>query len=175
MKATPSILSRMVVLLGVVSLFTDVASEMLFPGSPKAYGRIALCLDFSDADQASLREAVQIGGKAADYLQIHVVESAGARHFGREVADREASNDAIQLAAYVRQFQEAGYRAEGVLAYGSPRRELSRVAAESGADLVVMGAHGHNWLKDLLFGTTVEGVRHRVAVPVLVVEGKGAE
>lgn len=34
MKATPSILSRTVVLLGVVSLFTDIASEMLYPVMP---------------------------------------------------------------------------------------------------------------------------------------------
>lgn len=147
-------------------------STLLLPGPAKAYNRIALCLDFTDADQASMREAIQVGGTAADYLLIHVMESAGARHFGRDVADREASNNAIQLAAYVRQFREAGYRAEGILAYGSPRRELSRVATEGRADLVVMGAHGHNWLKDLLFGTTVEGVRHRVAVPVLVVGSK---
>lgn len=34
MKAIPSILSRTVILLGVVSLFTDVASEMLYPVMP---------------------------------------------------------------------------------------------------------------------------------------------
>ncbi len=33
-----------------------------------------------------------------------------------------------------------------------------------------MGAHGHKGLKDLIFGTTVEGVRHKVMIPVLVVK-----
>ncbi|HNP97061.1 MAG TPA: universal stress protein [Cyclobacteriaceae bacterium] len=32
-----------------------------------------------------------------------------------------------------------------------------------------MGAHGHNLIKDLIFGTTVDTVRHRVAIPVLIV------
>jgi manganese transport protein len=33
----------------------------------------------------------------------------------------------------------------------------------------VIGAHGHRFLKDLILGTTVEKVRHRVKVPVLIV------
>ncbi|MGL4596311.1 MAG: universal stress protein [Bacteroidia bacterium] len=32
-----------------------------------------------------------------------------------------------------------------------------------------MGAHGHRLWKDLLFGTTVEKVRHSVKIPVLIV------
>jgi len=36
----------------------------------------------------------------------------------------------------------------------------------------VMGAHGHKFLKDLIFGATVDTVRHRVDIPVLVVKEK---
>jgi manganese transport protein len=32
-----------------------------------------------------------------------------------------------------------------------------------------MGAHGHRGLKDLIFGNTINGVRHEVGAPVLVV------
>jgi manganese transport protein len=32
-----------------------------------------------------------------------------------------------------------------------------------------MGAHGHKGFKDLLFGTTVDAVRHKVKIPVLIV------
>jgi len=32
-----------------------------------------------------------------------------------------------------------------------------------------MGAHGHTGIKDLIFGTTINGVRHAVSAPVLVV------
>ena len=37
------------------------------------------------------------------------------------------------------------------------------------ADLLVMGAHGHRLLKDILFGTTVDAVRHLLKTPVLIV------
>jgi len=40
---------------------------------------------------------------------------------------------------------------------------------EKGADLLVMGAHGHRVLKDLIFGTTIGAVRHAVKIPVLIV------
>jgi manganese transport protein len=40
------------------------------------------------------------------------------------------------------------------------------------ADLLVMGAHGHNLVKDLIFGTTVDSVRHRVNIPVFIVRNK---
>lgn len=32
-----------------------------------------------------------------------------------------------------------------------------------------MGAHGHRRLKDLIFGTTIDPVRHALKVPILVV------
>jgi manganese transport protein len=33
-----------------------------------------------------------------------------------------------------------------------------------------MGAHGHNMLKDIIFGTTVNKVRHKINIPVLIVK-----
>ena len=32
-----------------------------------------------------------------------------------------------------------------------------------------MGAHGHKGFKDLLLGTTVDAVRHKIKIPVLIV------
>ncbi|MFM8741686.1 MAG: universal stress protein, partial [Cytophagales bacterium] len=40
------------------------------------------------------------------------------------------------------------------------------------SDLLVMGAHGHKWVKDLVLGATVDTVRHRVNIPVLIVRQK---
>ena len=37
-------------------------------------------------------------------------------------------------------------------------------------DLLIMGAHGHTGFKDLIFGTTINAVRHHVKVPLLVVK-----
>jgi nucleotide-binding universal stress UspA family protein len=51
---------------------------------------------------------------------------------------------------------------------GTPPREISRVAEEIGADLVVVGAMEKNaWLR-LVLGSTAEGVIRRLSCPVLV-------
>jgi manganese transport protein len=39
-------------------------------------------------------------------------------------------------------------------------------------DLLVMGAHGHGGLKDLIFGNTIDPVRHQLNLPILVVRDK---
>ena len=36
-------------------------------------------------------------------------------------------------------------------------------------DLLVMGTHGHTTFKDILFGTTVESVRHKIDIPLVLV------
>jgi manganese transport protein len=51
----------------------------------------------------------------------------------------------------------------------SPKREIVLYARRIGADLVIMGAHGHGGLKDLIFGNTINPVRHALDVPMLVV------
>jgi manganese transport protein len=44
-----------------------------------------------------------------------------------------------------------------------------RYAREVQPDLVIMGAHGHGGLKDLIFGTTINPVRHKLDAPMLIV------
>ncbi|HEX3934765.1 MAG TPA: universal stress protein [Puia sp.] len=43
------------------------------------------------------------------------------------------------------------------------------MAKEHGADMLVIGSHGHTGLKDFIFGETVNAVRHELKIPVLVV------
>ena len=51
----------------------------------------------------------------------------------------------------------------------SPRKAIVRYAEQVHPDLVIMGAHGHGGLKDLIFGNTINPVRHNLAVPMLIV------
>jgi manganese transport protein len=50
-----------------------------------------------------------------------------------------------------------------------PDKEIVRYAHEVNADMVIMGAHGHGGIKDLIFGNTINPVRHRLEVPMLIV------
>jgi manganese transport protein len=63
-----------------------------------------------------------------------------------------------------------GYKAEGEIGFGNPADAIADIVNKNGIDFIVMGSHGHKALKDLIFGTTVNSVRHKVNVPVLIVK-----
>jgi manganese transport protein len=136
------------------------------------FNRIAICVDFSSVDATTIQSALAQGGKSASYLLIHVTETAGAMVYGSEIADHESNQDNQALAAYLYSIRTEGYSIEPKIGYGNPRRVIPEIVNAYGADLLVMGAHGHTWFKDFIFGTTLESVRHRVKIPVLIVKEK---
>ena len=131
---------------------------------------VAVTVEFKPLDERVVNAALAQGGKEAQYILIHVTESAAARYLGALTDDREAVDDAINLEHYAEKLREAGYSVQAVVGQGSPVEAISKLVNSSQADLLVMGSHGHRALKDLLFGATVDAVRHRVKVPVLVVK-----
>jgi manganese transport protein len=136
------------------------------------YHRVAICIDFSNIDTVAIQSALAQGGKEASYLFVHIVETAGAMVYGADIADRESSEDEVALESYVKQLHLKGYQAEMKIGFGNPKRRIPVIIKEFNADLLVMGAHGHKFFKDLIFGTTVDTVRHRVSIPVFIVREK---
>ena len=55
--------------------------------------------------------------------------------------------------------------------HGTPHVEVLRVAADTHADLIVMGVHGRNAADLLLFGSTTSQLVRRATCPVLTVRG----
>ena len=143
----------------------DVSSKLI-------YNRIAITIDFSKMDTLTIRSALAQGGLTARYLLLHVVETAGAMVYGSDIEDQESAKDKQALENYRKQLEEKGYDVETKIGFGNPRRTIPEMVKEFQADLLVMGAHGHKFLKDLIFGATVDTVRHRVDIPVLVVKEK---
>ncbi len=133
------------------------------------YQEIAVALDFSQADQKALEHALHIGGKSAKYILIHAVETAGAWVMGAEIQDLETRSDVQNLEKYAQNLRELGYQCEAFIGYGTAKKAIPILVNEKSADLLVMGAHGHKTLKDLIFGTTIGAVRHAVKIPVLIV------
>ncbi len=133
------------------------------------YHEIAIAVDFSEADQKTLEHALHIGGKSAKYYLIHAVETAGAWVMGSEIQDYETHADLKYLEAYQDSLIKLGYQCETVIGYGPAKKAIPLLVNEKKVDLLVMGAHGHRVLKDLIFGTTIGAVRHAVSIPVLIV------
>jgi len=143
--------------------------EIVMPHRPR---RIAVAVDFTSADTAALSYAVMIvhmGRKGGKLLLLHVVESSGARIMGEELSDSETQTDLERLELYVAELAEMGVESEYDLGFGQPAEELATLLVRHKADLILVGSHGHYGLGDLAKGTTVETLRHRVKMPVLVV------
>ncbi len=139
--------------------------------APAAYRSIAVALDFGGGEERLLNEAIRLahGSPHAVITLMHVVESPAARVMGEHTADLETEADRRRLEVLASALEEAGHRAGWRLGLGDPVKELARLVLEAGAEVVVLGAHGHRGLADLVHGTTADALRHRVDATVVVV------
>ncbi|MES2827566.1 MAG: Nramp family divalent metal transporter [Bacteroidota bacterium] len=133
------------------------------------YKRIGITVDFSKNDRTTIRHALIQGGKEANYYLIHVVETAAARYHGNSAMDYETQSDEENLEKYKANLADLGYTATAHIGYGGTVKAIVDISNKNHLELLVMGAHGHKGLKDLILGTTVNSVRHRVSIPVLIV------
>jgi NRAMP (natural resistance-associated macrophage protein) metal ion transporters len=134
-----------------------------------SFDKIAVALDFTENDKKLIAYALGQGKVNTSYLFIHVVESASARLLGNESDDFETRRDNDQMEFYIQSIKEKGLDAEGVIAFKNRAKEIIKIVKEKNADMLVIGAHGHTTLKDIIYGQTVNTVRHELKIPVLVV------
>lgn len=133
------------------------------------YKRVGIALDFSEADQKLILHGLGQGNSGSSFFLLHVVESASASLLGKESNDFETNNDKERLATYVKELTLRGMKVEGYLGFNHRSAEIVRLAKELEVDMLVMGAHRHSGLKDILYGETVNTVRHELTIPVLIV------
>jgi nucleotide-binding universal stress UspA family protein len=90
--------------------------------------------------------------------------------------DRFAKQQHDRLSALVREAAAAGVEADYSLASDGPGRSICREASTCGADLIVMGRHGHSVLGEMVLGSTSSYVLHHAPCSVLTVQDlQGAE
>ncbi|MCW3083103.1 MAG: iron/manganese transporter [Bacteroidetes bacterium] len=148
----------------------DGAPQELLITTTAKYNRIAITVDFSSSDSKAISSAFAQGGKEAEYLLIHIVETAGARLMNQEIDDLETVSDKLNLEKYKNELNEKGYHVQTSLGFGNPKKSIPEIVNHCECNLLVMGAHGHHTFKDILFGTTMDAVRHNVKIPLLIVK-----
>jgi manganese transport protein len=134
------------------------------------YKTIAIAIDFSNMDQPLFNQALAHGTKQTTFILIHVVEGVAATVNYGEGTDKETETDQQFLNNYAEQLRSMGYKAETLLGFGKPAREIARLVKESNAELLVIGGHGHRGLKDFIYGETINKVRHLIKIPLLVIK-----
>ena len=127
-------------------------------GSPEAEEALNLAIEL----------AKDAGAKLA-VVSVHVIH-AGGKGISPPITEVEQPHGAEHLAeAAAATARAAGLEAKAYAVTGEPAREITRLAEELDADLIVVGSRGLGGLHGALVGSVSRGVMARSSVPVTVV------
>ena len=162
--------STSAITLGLESISAELIAAPL-------YRRILVTLDHSTLDRLALGHAAGLAAQhGARLYLLHVEEGVTSQVYGPEASTAEVEAGREYLDSLVASLSEMDLEVETAILHSSrPRKEIVKYALEIRPDLVVMGAHGHGGLKDLIFGNTINPVRHRLNIPILVVRSPEPE
>lgn len=144
--------------------------------------RIVCPTDFSTAAAPAERQAAELARRLdAEVLLLHVAteaplwrESVGVPSV-RAVFEAQRKWATDTLAERVVALAGQGVSARAVVTVGVPWEEIIRVAAQEGAEMIVMGTQGRTGLDRLLLGSVAERVIRRAPCPVLTVRPDAGE
>jgi len=138
--------------------------------------KVLIGVDFSEPSCAAVRWTASYFAPEAELMLVHSIEvPAELGFFGKSLPPRD------ELVAKAREHAERrltelrdGLPADRVRTetrVGQPSEQIAAAADEFGADLAVVGEHGHH--RGVLggLGSTAEHLLHRSTVPVLIARG----
>ena len=138
------------------------------------YKRILVPVENSPYDEAIIQHVSGLAKLCgASVVLIHVADGFAARN-ARQLDLRESEEmrlDLSYLEKLTADLERNGVDADSVLAGGEPSKEIVEAAEREGCDLIAMSTHGHKFVKDVLYGSVANEVRHHTRVPVLLVRG----
>ncbi len=139
------------------------------------YTRILVPLENSRTDDAIVAHVRALALHCdASLVLIHVADGFAARNItSLELREsEEIKKDRAYLDAVTARLVADGFATESILASGDPAKEITAAAEREHCDLIAMGTHGHRGVKDLIYGSVANEVRHQSMVPVLLVRGR---
>ena len=136
------------------------------------YTRILVPLENTKTDEAIVAHVCALAKYCgASIVLIHVADGFAARNIDslqlRE--SEEMKKDREYLDTLSAKIAAGGFTVDAILANGDPADEIAAAALREKCDLIAMGTHGHRFVKDLLYGSVANELRHQTMVPVLMV------
>ena len=139
----------------------------------RMYKTILVTLDCTATDRVIIEHIKQLAkGMQSRVVLLHVASGAPAKYHGENAAGAEVEESRAYLDRVQAEFVAAGISSDAELAYGEPVKEIVRWVQQKKPDLVAMGTHGHQFVADLVLGTTAITVQHSVSVPVLLLRAR---
>ena len=136
------------------------------------YRKILVALENSRADNSLLPHVTDLAKQlGSELLLVHVADGWVARNFDKlKLAESdEMKADRAYLESTTSQLRAQGLTVSAHLALGDPPSEILKTAGVEHCDLIAMTSHGHRLIGDIIYGSTINEVRHRTTIPVLLV------
>jgi len=93
------------------------------------------------------------------------------KEFERQVLAGELELSLTPQGTLAEKLRAGGLTVDTFLALGDPAEGILKTAADRKCDLIAMTTHGHRLLGDIVYGSTINEVRHKAEVAVLLVRG----
>lgn len=130
---------------------------------------IAVATDFSEPASVAVGWAHRLAAlHGATLILLHADGGVRDRHLSAEEGQRGLEG----IAAAIR---SEGVRVEVRMIPGAPGATLGPAARERGADLLVIGSHGHGAIKRLVLGSVADEVLRTAPLPLLVVHPRDGQ
>lgn len=136
------------------------------------YNKILVALDNSQADNSLLPHVAELAHiHKSEIFLVHVAEGWAARYYNEFnlKESEEMAQDRLYLEQKAEKLQKEGLIVKISLALGNPSTEILNLAKKENCDLIAMTSHGHRLLGDLFLGSTIEEVRHKSHIPLLII------
>jgi nucleotide-binding universal stress UspA family protein len=128
------------------------------------FSHVLVPTDFSRPADDVISVLKTVGGmKKIDLL--HIV----SRVETKEEIDKGVTNASERLAALQQDLAGAGISAIPRVRVGDPTEMILSVAEDDDVSLIAMNAHGTDWLRNLVLGSTTFAVVRRTKKPVLII------
>ncbi len=142
--------------------------------------KILIPVDFSDTSLLAIKHGAFIAQYTkADLYLLHVINAPFlSQNMFLPIVTLE-NNTEIEKKALAKLAElsedlkkEYGINAQSIIKIGSPSREVSQVAKEIGASLIIMGTHGYSPLEEIVIGSTALKVITKSPCPTMAMSAE---
>lgn len=133
---------------------------MVTPETFREIESMALAFDGSDSAVKALRLSFELSGKAAWPITAVIVTSDTEKANALNSQIEETKEEFLSTAVI---------DCESIILSGKESDEIIKFIQEGAVELMVMGAYGHNRLRELILGSTTSHVIRRSPIPVLLI------
>ena len=136
------------------------------------FHKILIALDHSKADAELISRVIQLARLTqAQILLLHV--STGWAAAWQEQLNLSDSPEMVEDRQYLermgKEVQAQGIPVDLRHANGKTAEAILKTAREEKCDLITMATHGHRGLADIIYGETIDKVRHESEIPIFLI------